>query len=113
MARIYRADRIRTCDLSHPRRTLYQAEPQPELRVVEKFQRRTDYFAHFGGSSKLYRAAISREAVVFSGIQEKRAPTSPVELGDELSSRLAAVALVDDLLMTCRNGLKNPNSSHI
>ena len=34
MARVYRADRIRTCDLSHPRRTLYQAEPQPELRVA-------------------------------------------------------------------------------
>jgi hypothetical protein len=33
----------------------------PNYASRENFKRRTDYFAHFAGSSKLYRAAISRE----------------------------------------------------
>ena len=48
---IYRADRIRTCDLSHPRRTLYQAEPQPEL-MPGSWQPRHSYLAYFSARGK-------------------------------------------------------------
>jgi hypothetical protein len=55
MARIYRADRIRTCDLSHPRRTLYQAEPQPELmpRLANRSTLYVEYFLPSGKQRKL------------------------------------------------------------
>jgi hypothetical protein len=45
----------------------------PNCAPRENFKRRTDYFAHFAGSSKLYRAAISREVPSSTESKKNRA----------------------------------------